>query len=157
MPKTYDYKYAYRGTWDSEPRGRCRVRILEEVGQVPVLVITELNSNAASSITNMFEVLAAELIAKHFPARFEVIGEDPVILIEHYEPRRDTRRSAQGKPSYDRVTFESWVPHRVREGGQDRLALGEPDWRRMADVEVVRHLGAEADDLPNCSWRRGRD
>ena len=34
--KTHDYEYAFRGTWDKEPEGRCRVRILHE-DVLPVL------------------------------------------------------------------------------------------------------------------------
>ena len=97
------------------------MRILEEEGKPPTMILTELNDNPSSSVTNMIEILAAKLIAKHFPIRFEAVGEDPVILIEHYEPRRDARRGTRRKPSYDRVTFESWAPRKVWLGGQERL------------------------------------
>src|SRR5215211_1815337 len=104
MQKTHDYQYAFRGTWDKEPEGKCRVRILmREEDPQPVMVLTELNDNESTSVTNMVEVLAAELIATHFPVRFEAVGEDPVTLIEHYEPRHDERRGRRGKPTYDRV------------------------------------------------------
>lgn len=146
--KTADYRYAFRGTWDKAPEGTCRVRILEDGRRPPILVLTELNANASTSVTNMVEVLAAELIANHFPHRFEQIGEDPVTLIEHYEPLRDDRTGRRGKPTYDRVTFASWTPRRVWLGGQARLSLGEPEWKHLPDDEVRRLLGAEADDLP---------
>jgi hypothetical protein len=103
MPKTHDYEYAFRGTWDKEPEGRCRVRILQRDGTPPILLLTELTSNPSTSVTNMIEILAAELIARHFPVRFEAVGEDPVTLIEHYEPLGDERCGRRGKPTYDRV------------------------------------------------------
>jgi hypothetical protein len=148
MPKTHDYEYAFRGTWDKEPEGRCRVRILQADGNPPVMVLTELNSNPSTSVTNMVEVLAAELIAKHFPIRFEAVGEEPVTLVEHYEPLADERRGRRSKPTYDRVTFGDWRPRKVWLGGQARLSLGEPDWRHLPDAEVRALLGTEADDLP---------
>ena len=96
MPKTHDYQYAFRGTWDKEPEGRCRVRILQADGTPPLLVLTELNANPSTSVTNMIEVLAAELIAKHFPTRFEAVGEDPITLIEHVRPDTGQRIAAAG-------------------------------------------------------------
>src|SRR5689334_12025213 len=111
--KTHDDEYAFRGTWDREPEGRCRVRILQESGKPPTMVLTELNDNESTSVTNLIEVLAAELIARHFPSRFEVVGEEPVTLIEHYPPRPGARGRRAIEPTYDRVGFASWVPRRV--------------------------------------------
>ena len=148
MRKTHDYEYPFRGTWDREPAGRCRVRILEADGTPPTVILTELNANVSTSVTNMVEVLAAELIAKHFPVRFETVGEDPITLVEHYEPLKDDRTRRRGKPTYDRVTFGDWRPRKVWLGGQERRSLGEPDWRHLPDHEVIALLGDEADDLP---------
>jgi hypothetical protein len=117
MPKTHDFLYAFRGTWDHEPEGRCRVRILQADGTPPILILTELNSNPSTSVTNMVEVLTAELIAKHFPVRFEAVGEDPAIVVEHYEPLQDDHTGRREKPTYDRVTFADWRPRRVWLGG----------------------------------------
>lgn len=64
----------------------CRVRIVEGEGSPPVVVLTELHENASTSVTNAVELITAELIAKHFPQRFEVVDDDPVVLIEHYPP-----------------------------------------------------------------------
>ena len=149
MRKTADYRYRFRGTWDREPEGTCRVRILEgEEHAPPVMVVTELTENASTSVTNGIEILAAELIVTHFPQRFEQVGEDPVTLIEHDEPHGDERRGERGKPTYDRVTFGRWIPHKIWLGGQARRSFGEPEWTHLPDDEVRRLLGAEADDLP---------
>jgi hypothetical protein len=148
MQKTHDYEYAFRGTWDREPEGRCRVRILETDNRSPILILTELTTNPSTSVTNMVEHLVPELIAKHMPHRFEVVGEDPAIVVEHYEPVADQPRGRRGKPTYDRVTFGDWRPRRVWLGGQERLSLGEPEWRHLPDEDVRALLGDEADDLP---------
>jgi hypothetical protein len=145
--KTHDYEYAFRGTWDTTPKGRCRVRILQERGKVPIFILTELNTNPSTSVTNMVEHLVPELIARHLPHRFEVVGEDPAIVVEHYEPLKDATSGRGGKPTYDRVTFERWIPRRVWLGGRERLSLGEPAWKHLPEEEVRTLLGAEADDL----------
>lgn len=144
--KTADYRYAFRGTWDREPEGVCRVRILEAENDPPIVVLTELHENESTSVTNAIELIAAELIAKHFPQRFEVI-DDPIILIEHHPPVVEIggrRRPA----TYDRVVFRSWVPRRVWLGGQERRSLEGPDWRHLPPDEVRDFLGDEVEHLP---------
>ena len=43
------------------------VRVFEETGQTPVIVMGELPQNTSTSVTNMAEYLAPELIQRHFP------------------------------------------------------------------------------------------
>jgi hypothetical protein len=145
--KIVDTTYSFKGTWDKEPEGRCRLRILDRPAQPPILILTELNTNPSTSVTNMAEVLVAEVIARYMPQRFEVVDEDPAFVIEHYEPMKDGR-GRRGKPTYDRILFTSWVPRKVWLGGQERLSLSEPDWRHLPDHEVRELLGDEADDVP---------
>ena len=45
MPKTADYLYAFHGTFDREPHGVCWVRMFEETGQTPVIVMGEPPQN----------------------------------------------------------------------------------------------------------------
>jgi hypothetical protein len=145
--KTHDDEHAFRGYWDAEPEARCRVRIVERDGSPPILLITESPTNESTSITTVMEYLAAELIARHFPHRFEVVDEPPAVVVEHYLPIPGVR-GVRERPTYDLVTFEDWRPRRVWLGGLQRLSLGEPDWRHMPPAEVRALLGAEADDLP---------
>lgn len=145
--KTHDYEYAFRGYHDREAAGRCRVRIIEREGSAPLLILTELASNPSTSVTNMVEHLVPELIAKHMPHRFEVVDEPPAIVVEHYEPIPGKRRGLRQKPTYDLVTFGNWRPRRVWLSGQERLSLGEPDWRHMPEHEIRDLLGDEAEDL----------
>ena len=85
MPKTVDTIHEYRGYWDAEPEGRCRVRVIERAGQLPVLIVTELRANKSTSVTNIIDHLVPELIAKYLPHRFDAVGEPPCRVIEHYE------------------------------------------------------------------------
>ena len=65
MPKTADYLYAFRGTFDREPHGVCWVRVFEEAGRTPVIVMGELPRITPTSVTNMAEYLAPGLIQCH--------------------------------------------------------------------------------------------
>ena len=114
--KTHDYEYAFYGFYDKEAQGRCRVRILQEPNEPPILIITELSTNPSTSVTNMVETLVPELIAKHLLHRYDVIDEDPALVIEHYESVPE-QRGRRGKPTYDQVTFASWRPRKVWLGG----------------------------------------
>jgi hypothetical protein len=147
MPKTADYLHYHRGMWDREPDAVCWVRVFEEEGQTPVIVMAEHPDNPSTSVTNMAELLAAELIQRHFPQRFD--HEPPAILIEHYPTEYSPHGRVARKPTWDRLTFHSWAPRRVWLGGQERLAFGEPEWRAMLEHEVEALLGrAEMQAMP---------
>ncbi len=62
------------------------MRVFEEAGQTPVIVMGELPQNTSTSVTNMAEYLAPELIQRHFPRRFEELP--PAIFLEHYVEER---------------------------------------------------------------------
>ena len=60
MRKTRDYIHEYRGYWSEG--GRCRIRIYREERREPVVVCSQLADNGNTSVTNMAEYLAAEVI-----------------------------------------------------------------------------------------------
>lgn len=105
------------------------MRVYQAPDRTPVIVCTELPENTNTSITNAVEYLAAELIVRHFPVRFE--HPEPCIWIKHY----------QGRPNFDRVTFAAWSPRRVYERGVERVKLGEPSWSPLSIEEVVALVG----------------
>jgi hypothetical protein len=75
MNMTHDYVHHYRGYWSDG--GKCRVRIYRENGQVPVVICSQLPDNDNTSVTNMAEYLATEIIREHaLPT--------PLVWIEHY-------------------------------------------------------------------------
>ena len=141
MPKTADYLYAFRGTWDQEPRGVCWVRVFEEAGQTPVIVMSELPQNTSTSVTNMAEHLAPELLQRHFPHRFEELP--PAIFLEHYVEERTPQGGLGRKATWDRLTFQSWAPRRVWLSGRERIAFGEPQWEHLPEHEVKALIGRE--------------
>jgi hypothetical protein len=141
MPKTADYLYEYRGMWDKEPDAVCWVRVFEEEGQTPVIVMAEHPRNESTSVTNMAELLAAELIQQHFPQRFDY--DPPAILLEHYPRELHTSGRTAMQPTWDRLSFRSWAPRRVWLGGRERLAFGEPHWTRVAEDDVAALIGRD--------------
>ncbi len=119
--KTHDYIYRYRGYWSDG--GKCRIRIYREEGQDPVVICSQLPDNDNTSVTNMAEYLAAEVIEEHGLATY-------LTWIEHYPEHR-------GKPGeYSLVTFSSWERREVRLGGVWRWRVGAPRWSPVQPEEV---------------------
>lgn len=128
-----DTEYAFQGYWDAKPEGKCRVRLIEKNGAPPVLLITELPDNPSTSVTNIMEHLAPEIIRTFLPQAFEEL-ELPTI-IEHYEAQRDIEET------FDLVTFAHAAPRKVWLGGRERISLGEPHWKRLPLEEAKALLG----------------
>jgi hypothetical protein len=111
--KTHDYVHRYRGYWSDG--GRCRIRIYQEEKQNLVVICSQLPDNHNTSVTNMAEYLAAEVIEEHGLAT-------PLTWIEHYPEHR-------GKPwEYSLVSFSSWERREVCLGGVWRYRIGSPIW-----------------------------
>lgn len=136
LPKTADFRHAYRGYYDDG--GICRVRLFEEGARVPVVVVSQLAENRNTSITNMAEYLAAEIGAQHFPHRFE--EREPFTWIEHY--RHPEERDPALRELWSRVRFDSYTPRLVSVGGVVRTKLGTPRWVYLPPADVARLIGA---------------
>jgi len=124
VKKTHDYIHYYRGYWSDG--GKCRIRIYREDGLAPVVVCSQLPDNDNTSVTNMAEYLAAEIIKERsLPT--------PLTWIEHY-PEHEGEIG-----EYSLVRFSSWELTEVCLGGVWRYRLGSPRWspRRPKDVEVL--------------------
>jgi len=154
MNKTHDYPYQYHGFW--RPGGVCRIRVYEEENRPPVVLCSELPENTNTSITNMAEYLATEIIRAHFPHRFEAV-EEPIIWIEYYG-----FLYGESTASYARVSFDSYRPSLVTNGcGNPRLRIGRPHWQhlRRQDVEVLiqqpldEHSRGSITHEQRTSWR----
>jgi hypothetical protein len=123
------------------------VRVFEEAGQTPVIVMGELPPNTSTSVTNMAEYLAPELIQRHCPQRFEALP--PAIFLEHDVEERTPAGRLGRKPTWDQLSFHSWVPRRVWLSGQERIAFGDPHWEHLPEHEVEALLGrGEMQALP---------
>ncbi len=125
MKKTHDYVHHYQGYWSDG--GKCRIRIFQEEGRDPVIICSQLPDNENTSVTNMAEYLAAEVIEEHsLPT--------PRVWIEHYPEHR-------GKPGeYSLVTFSSWERREVFLGGAWRRRVGSPRWLSLRPLEARRLL-----------------
>jgi hypothetical protein len=121
VKKTHDYIHRYRGYWSDG--GRCRIRIYREDGQTPVVICSQPPDNDNTSVTNMAEYLAAEVMEEHkLPT--------PLVWIENYTEHK-------GKiGEYSLVRFSSWEPTEVCLGGVWRYRVGSPRWSPLRREEV---------------------
>jgi hypothetical protein len=121
VKKTHDYVHRYRGYWSEG--GRCRIRIYQEDGRALVVICTQLPDNPNTSVTNMAEYLAAEVIEEHcLPT--------PLTWIEHY-PEHEGEIG-----EYSLVRFSSWEFTEMCLGGVWRCRLGSPRWSPLRPEEV---------------------
>ncbi len=121
MKKTHDYVHYYRGYWSDG--GKCRIRIYREYGQVPMVICSQLPDNDNTSVTNMSEYVAAEVIEEHtLPT--------PLIWIEHYPEHRGQLGE------YSLVRFSHWQPEEVCLGGVWRYKVGSPQWTPLGSEEA---------------------
>lgn len=137
-----DYIHETRGFWRDGMSARIRIYNPALDDETPIVLATELPDNENTSITNMAEVLAAEIIGAHLPQRFDY--RVPVLWLEHYPPAKDQRRRLRPeKFEIDRVTFESWTPRIKYLGGIERVTLGEPTWHPLKRPDVEQLIGVE--------------
>ena len=126
MKKTYDYIHRYRGYWSGG--GKCRIRIFQEDGRTPMVVCSQLPDNDNTSVTNLAEYLAAEVIEEHsLPT--------PMIWIEHYPEHEEDLRQ------YSLVAFFDWKLQKVCLGGVWRYRVGSPRWMSLSTDEVKKIIG----------------
>ncbi len=136
MKKTHDYIHRYRGYWSDG--GRCRIRIYREDGHAPVVICTQLQDNENTSVTNMAEYLAAEVVEEHsLPT--------PLTWIEHYPEH------AGEIGGYSLVKFSSWELTEMCLGGVWRCRVGSPRWSplRPEEVDVLIETVGEQPTMSN--------
>jgi hypothetical protein len=111
MKKTHDYIHHYRGYWSEG--GKCRIQIYQEDGHDPVVICSQLPENDNTSVTNMAEYLATEVIREHDLCV-------PLTWIEDY-PEHEGEIG-----EYSLVRYSSWEPREVCLGGVWRYRIGSP-------------------------------
>lgn len=136
MRKTHDYLHWYRGPGPATLL--CRVRVFEQADQVPVIVVTELSRGVGLRLAKVEPYLAAEILAQHFPERFET--PDPVRWVEHRERSEWEQRRNFSELSL--VEFASYTPRLETRGGTKRTRIGRARWTRVAR-EAVEELIAQ--------------
>jgi hypothetical protein len=126
VKKTHDYVHYYRGYWSEG--GKCRIRIYQEDGQTPVVICSQLPDNHNTSVTNMAEYLAAEVIR-------EQSLPTPLTWIEHYpEHEREVGE-------YSLVRFTCWELKELCIGGVWRQRIGAPGWAPLCRKDVRMLIG----------------
>jgi len=135
LPKTADFRHAYRGYYDEG--GICRVRLFQRDTLPPVVAVSQLEENRNTSVTNMAEYIAAEISTKHFPARLET--REPFVWLEHYSHPEEEDPTL--REIWSRVTFDSYTPRLVTLGGVLRTRLGMPRSKYLPAPQVARLIG----------------
>jgi hypothetical protein len=92
-----------------------------------VVICSQLADNDNTSVTNMAEYLAAEIIEEH-------VLPTPLVWIEHY-PEHEGEIG-----EYSLVKFSSWEVREVILSGTRRIRVGTPCWSHMTPKEVDRML-----------------
>ena len=133
MRKRHDYIHYYRGCWSNG--GKCSIRIYTEQGCPPVVICSQLPDIANTSVTNMAEYLAAEVVEEHdLPT--------PLIWVEHY-PEHEGEIG-----EWSLVRFSSWEREEVRLGGAWRYRIGSPKWPPLCPEELEALTGRRARNAP---------
>ena len=122
MKKTHDYIHHYRGYWSDG--GKCRLRIYQRDGSTPVIICSQLPNNHNTSVTNMAEYLAAEVIGVHGLTT-------PLVWVEHY-PEHEGEIG-----EYSLVRFSSWEVSEALMGGTSRVRIGIPIWSHLPKERVL--------------------
>jgi hypothetical protein len=116
--KTMDFSLRYRG-YHGTP-SCCRVRVWEQAGKPPVVLATELESNAGTSVTNRIEVIATMV--------YQMLErpETGLVFIEHYEERTWTGGRTLLPERFARVEME-WTRNK---------GFVSPRWSTLTRAEV---------------------
>ena len=103
-----------------------------------MVVCSQLPGNDNTSVTNMAEYLAAEIIEEH-------ILPTPLVWIEHY-PEHEGEIG-----EYSLVRFSGWEPVETCLGGVWRYRVGSPWWSPInaGEVEMLTCLPWGMEKLPS--------
>ncbi len=123
MKQTHDYIHYYRGYWSDG--GKCRIRIYREESRAPVVICSQLPDDHNTSVTNMAEYLAAEVVEEHSLST-------PFLWVEHY-PEHEGEIG-----EHSLVRFSSWNLREICLGGVWRYKVGSPKWSPLTveDLEA---------------------
>ena len=157
MRKTRDYTKDFRGLHSDGGVMRVRLYEDEEGREGPVVVLSDPPENHNTSITNIVEILAAEVAEE-----LGVVGAD-TRFIEHY-PRTGQQLRHGIAEEFTLVTFSAFQEApaecvKIRQawvGGVLRPTFGTPEWAHLNRREVAALLGEDigGEVLPNP--KRGR-
>ena len=100
----------------------CRIEVYTASGLPPLIVATELPENDNTSITNVAEYVAAEVIERYLTAD-QLAGHDPpFVWVEHYPATEAYGRRGRDE-TWDLVTFAHYRRERTMRVQGAALAL----------------------------------
>jgi hypothetical protein len=130
VKKIHDYIHHYRGYWSDG--GKCGIRIYQEDGHASMVICSQLADNHNTSVTNMAEYLAAEVIEEQSLLT-------PLTWVEHYPEH-------EGKiGEYSLVKFSDWNLQKACLGGVWRYRVGSQMWVALSTDEVKKGLKPATD------------
>lgn len=157
MRKVRDYIHLFEGYEMADEdlgrlrRGVCRVRLYQQAGELvdedgeqqchdwqcpaPVALISELPDNPNVEVSEIIEVLAAELCAAH------ALPTGTTTFIVHYE-RTGTELSRSIPETFALVEFSDRRMELQPIGGGIRLAFGEPRFTHVPEEEMCALVGS---------------
>lgn len=174
--KTHDYDYRYEGLHPGAS-AEARVRIYQAVGshlegrQAPVIILSQKLPPGGTSITNLIEAVAAEVVLSELPhllprGKLQEISarrHPPFHVVEHYSEGHDIGRRNSGDAEGEAtaiVTFSDYriqgpmeipeVQHTNLAGQQltiitgnrtERPRFGEPEWHHEGRYTVEQMIG----------------
>src|SRR6266581_6621099 len=86
----------------------CRIEVYTADGLPPLVVATELPENDNTSVTNLAEYLAAEVLERYLTAELVAGHEPPFIWVEHYGRDEVDHRDGLRETSEARVRGSRW-------------------------------------------------
>lgn len=176
MRKTHDYEYPYEGFYPGAG-ATCRVRIYqherEETGPPVVVLSQDLDELTGTSLTNLIEAVAAEvvlanldhLLPKSFLDDRRARKSPPFRVVEHYSkghPGWHPEPGDRDGEAFAVITFAGYrvqspldlpeVEHAIVDGEEytivhanstERPRLGEPEWRHVGRTAAEKMVGQE--------------
>ena len=136
--KAIDTEHQFRGYHTDG--GVCRLEIYLTDDRPPLIVVTELLDNTNTSVTNMAEFLAAEVLERYLTDEMMAGHDPPFIWVERYQRRPHPTRGTDEDWSLVRFAhYRREKTHRHARRPAFRYAIGEPEWRHLqrADFEAL--------------------
>ncbi len=111
--KSIHCKYYYKGFWGYD--AVCDLEIFKGVDGKVFVVLTELNENTGTSVTNFYEQLATLIYKQYLSA----VPKDQIVWVEHYD-ENSYQNTRDQHESFDIVTL-TW--------NEKLEAYQSPQWR----------------------------
>ena len=104
--------------------------------------LLQLPENTNTSVTDMAEYLAAEVMRDHpgITPRANGAGKVPFVWIEHY-PRDEAQRRVGLGEEWDLITFSDYEIREVRTATGWRPKIGKPEWEPLGRARVEKLVG----------------